>query len=60
MVWHTGDGRDSTAAKGSDQPPLHGGELLAIEYLRVRDRERQNGEDGHHQYKESQGRLAPV
>ena len=28
MAWHARYGRDSTAAKGADQPPLHGGELI--------------------------------
>jgi hypothetical protein len=49
MAWDTRYGRDSTGTKGADQPPLHGGELAAADFLRASNVERHNAQDRRHQ-----------
>jgi hypothetical protein len=42
MAWHARYGRDSTGTKGADQPPLHGRELAAVDFLSAGNVERQD------------------
>jgi hypothetical protein len=49
MARHTRYCRDPTGAKRADEPPLHGRELVAVDFLPASDVERQNRQECHHQ-----------